>query len=107
MGDELVFDGSAVWTKCVDVPGNDYTNGNVLQIWDCAGWPQQLWGYDAWMGTVFLASSTGDASKCFDLQNGGLENGTPVQIWDCIDSLSYGNENQQWDMSFTSSTISM
>lgn len=94
----LVWDGGQVWTKCVDVPGDDLTNGNLLELWECNGLPQQQWGYDWDMGTLYLASSAGDASKCLDLQNGGQDNGTPVQLWDCL-----GGFDQEWDIYLQSS----
>jgi hypothetical protein len=79
--------------KCVDLPGNNYKNGNQLELWDCNGLPQQKWGYDASMKTIYLSTSS-DASKCVDLFQGfNPLNGAPVQIWDCT-----GDVKQQWDV---------
>lgn len=93
----LVWDGGMVWNKCLDVPGGDLSNGNFLELWDCNGQPQQQWGYDANAGTLYLSSSSNDASVCLDLQNGGEDNGTPVQLWECL-----GSSNQQWDLTLES-----
>lgn len=80
--------------KCIDLPGNNYQNGNQLHIWDCHGLPQQKWGYDANLGSIYLASSSADATKCIDVSWGGQNNGAPVQIWDC-----HGSDwNQKFDV---------
>merc|ERR1712232_599113 len=80
--------------KCIDLPGNNYQNGNQLHIWDCHELPQQKWGYDGNMGSIYLASSSADATKCIDVSGGGQNNGAPVQIWDCYGS----NWNQKFDV---------
>lgn len=78
--------------KCIDLPNNDATDGNQLELWDCSGGPQQQWGYDANSLTIYLASSSADATACMDLTNGGLDNGNPLGIWQCV-----GGDNQGWN----------
>lgn len=78
--------------RCVDLPGNDATNGNQLQLWECTGAPQQEWTYDAKFNTIWLASGAQQGSKCMDLTNGGLKDGTAVGIWDCL-----GEDRQAWE----------
>merc|ERR1712190_29655 len=87
-------------SKCVDLMGGDLTNGQPLQIWDCAQTKQQTWAWDSKASMVYLAA-TGSAEnlKCMDLRNGGMDNGTNVQVWDCLVSGPRGLAlgcNQQW-----------
>lgn len=78
--------------KCVDLPGNNQKNGNQLWIWDCIdGAKSQQWGFDKHAKTLYLRSSTSDATKCVDANGGGQTVGAAAQIWDCL-----GNANQLW-----------
>jgi len=83
-------------SKCIDLPGNSYQNGNQLWIWDCIdGSPGQQWGYDKSQATIYLASSgKSDATKCVDANQGGQNNGAAAQIWDCL-----GSDRQHWEAS--------
>merc|ERR1711907_795844 len=79
---------------CIDVPGDDVSNGIQLQLWECNGLSAQNWGYDGNMNTIYLASSSIDASKCLDLRgatSGSASRETAVEVWDCN-----GLTNQQW-----------
>lgn len=87
-------------SKCVDVPNGDTTNGSPIQIWDCAGSPQQQWGYDSDRHSIYMAQSSEDATKCFQMQDGSGISGTPLEIWNC---LPYGN--QQWNLEKASTSM--
>jgi hypothetical protein len=76
--------------SCVDVPNGDLTNGNSIELWDCNGLPQQQWGYDESVGTIYIASN--NAVMC--LQIDGFGDGTFVQLWDCNNMAS----NQYWSL---------
>merc|ERR1719506_3597475 len=78
-------------SKCLDAGA--MTDGDILQLWTCNGLPQQRFGYDENMGTVYLSSSTStsDASKCIDVTGGSLEAGTNLEVNDCT-----GCWNQQF-----------
>jgi len=78
--------------KCVDSPGGTW-EGNLLQIWDCNGTPQQNFGFgpdgegfDA--GTIY-ASDSSDATLCMDVQNSGDMDENFVWLWGC-----WGGDNQ-------------
>jgi len=77
--------------KCVDVPGADFSEGTLLEIWECNGLPQQQFGYDSDMGTIYLWSDT-DATWCVDLLGGGGQ-GASLQLWGCNNG-----ENQKFDL---------
>merc|ERR1712137_282073 len=71
-----------------------------LKLWDCNTLPQQLWGYDATMNTIYLthsatAASLGNAdntsglgsslgaSMCMDITGGAVADGTKIDVWEC------------------------
>jgi len=78
-------------SKCLDAGA--MADGEILQLWTCNGLPQQRFGYDENMGTVYLSSSTStsDASKCIDVTGGFLDAGTNLEVNDCT-----GCWNQQF-----------
>jgi len=77
-------------SKCIDA--GDMNDGTALKLWTCNGQPQQQFGYDGTMKTVYLSSSgSADASKCLDIKGGALEAGTLLEVWDCT-----GCWNQQF-----------
>lgn len=80
---------AADMSKCLDLAGGDDTNGNYFQLWDCNGGWQQSFGFDEYMGTLYLTTS-GDASKCVDAGDGS--EGNTLIIWDCnqMDSQVFG-----------------
>jgi hypothetical protein len=81
-------------SKCLDISGGAQHTGSAgtkLDIWDCNGLSNQLWGYDFTMQTVYAASSLNNASMCMDLAGSSLDDGADIQIWRCN-----GEVNQQW-----------
>ena len=66
-------------TKCIDLTGADTTNGNLLQLWECNGKPNQKWYYNDkdqfWSGT--------DKYKCIDMHGSDTTDAVPLAIWDC------------------------
>merc|ERR1712070_1262313 len=65
-------------SKCVDAGGLEA--GNSLFLWDCNGAEQQFFGYD---GTIYMSSSSADASLCVDLPGGSLDWGTQLEVYYC------------------------
>lgn len=76
--------------KCVDIPGLE--GGQVLQIWDCNGHPNQNWGYDYDSMSIYASDSASDASLCLDIPGGAVEQGAKVWTWACDHTL----HQQQW-----------
>jgi hypothetical protein len=101
--------------KCVDLMANDLTNGQPLQIWDCAKTPQQMWAFDAKASIIYLLVGPKDGgkkngAKCVDLRNGATRNATAVQVWDCATAIQGGlamGWNQQWSLSSSTSLKEM
>jgi len=82
--------------KCIDLPGGDTSNGNLLQIWDCNGMDNQKWIFDPGTWRIQYGSNTG---KCIDkLGKGGP--GTQLGIWDCN-----GHDSQKWGYDSNQKTI--
>ncbi|MDI1460963.1 ricin-type beta-trefoil lectin domain protein [Catellatospora sp. KI3] len=73
--------------RCVEVPSSSTANGVQVQLWDCAGQPNQAWTYTAAKELRVYGG------KCLDAYNRGTTNGTAVVIWDCN-----GQTNQQWNV---------
>jgi len=82
---------------CVDVPGNDHTNGNFLWLWTCGatdlsheaqGWGSSPNGLEFTSWKVKLAWTIRNASEnvmCMGaVYNDGYAAGTYVQLWDCL-----------------------
>jgi hypothetical protein len=76
------FDGN-----CVDVIGNNNTNGVRVQMWSCNGTTAQQWTFRA-DGTI-----QNQGGRCLELAFGQNGNAGRVQIWDCN-----GAANQRWNM---------
>ena len=74
----------AVNGRCLDVRGVDSTNGTLVQLWDCAGAPNQRWTVNPGVGEV-----RGFAGKCLDAD----PTGRAVRLWDCT-----GGANQTWTL---------
>jgi len=76
--------------KCLDLPGGNTNNGNLLQIWDCNGMTNQQWLFDSGSWRIQYG---GDSGKCIDAlgwsANGGA--GTKLGLWDCN-----GRDSQSW-----------
>lgn len=61
---------------CLDLPGDDASNGNLLWLWDCNGQESQRWVFDN--GQIRFGA---DESKCIDA--GGMSNAEQLFLWDC------------------------
>lgn len=81
-------------SKCIDA--GQMQAGSPLQLWDCNGYPQQAFGYDGDMETIYLteSASSSDASLCMDLPGGSSGEGQQIWVWSCLGAGS----NQQWQV---------
>merc|ERR1712232_1134966 len=77
---------------CLDVPGGDASNGNLLWLWECNGAESQRWLYDNWQ--IRYAP---DESKCIDA--GDMSDGTQMYLWECN-----GQPQQTWGYDSDAST---
>ena len=83
---------------CLDLDnGATSFNGATLQVWACAGTPNQLWAFNSVTETEFellnyKAVSSGQTA-CVDIQDFNSANDATVQSWSCAGSL-----NQQWNL---------
>src|SRR5262249_36842610 len=74
--------------KCIDVPNQNFVDGQAVQLYDCNGTDAQKWTYDP--VTQLLHAKQND--KCLDARAYGTANGTVAQIWAC----NAGATNQRW-----------
>jgi hypothetical protein len=70
--------------RCLDVDDNTIANGTQVQLWDCAGGPNQIWVSQRGQLVV-------NGTQCLDAYDSGTADGTAAVIWDC-----HGGRNQQW-----------
>jgi hypothetical protein len=75
--------------RCLDADLNTIAgNGTKVQLWDCNGWSNQKWIYDAISHTIYSLYN----GRCLDADLNGIgANGTKAQLWDCN-----GWANQKW-----------
>jgi hypothetical protein len=71
--------------KCLDVTDGSTANGNLPQMWSCAGGPNQTWTYGD-------DKSLKGLGKCLDVAGGATTDGAVVHLWDCYAGLT----SQQW-----------
>ena len=64
--------------KCIDVPGANFSDGVLVQMYTCNGTNAQRWNHVNGQ----LQTSNG---KCLDAAGGGTANNTPIQIVGCHD----------------------
>jgi len=85
--------------KCLDLPGGNANNGNLLQIWDCNGMKNQQWFFDSGTWRITYAGNSG---KCIDAIGGGgiPAAGTKLGIWDCL-----GTDSQVWGYDSNMKTV--
>lgn len=69
---------------CLDLPGDDPSNGNSLWLWECNGAESQRWVFDN-----YQIRFGADESKCIDA--GDMSNGLQMFLWDCN-----GYPQQSW-----------
>jgi hypothetical protein len=79
---------------CFDVPDNNRTSGQQLQLWKCSDVEQQKFIFSD--GSI----KTTDGSFCLDVR---AEDNETVQLWECID----GAENQRWNLRKSSTNVSV
>jgi len=84
-----------VYQRCLDLPGGDATNGNVLWAWECMAVDGQRWAFSD--GQLVSAISP---SKCVDLPGNDYSDGKTPMIWDCV-----GTPQQQWDYDDSQGTL--
>merc|ERR1711865_403840 len=93
-------------SKCVDLLGGDWTNGNQLGLWDCYQGDSQMWdcyGGDSQMfsfqdGQLVLSRMA--SHKCVDLLGGDSTNGNQLGLWDCNQG-----DSQMWGFDEDSGTL--
>jgi streptogrisin C len=73
--------------KCLDVPNGNFSDGVLVQMWNCNNSAAQKWE------AVGGALRTGN-NKCLDIPWGSTANGVVLQIVTCS-----GNPAQQWVLS--------
>merc|ERR1719409_1059241 len=73
------------------IDAGDMAQGTGLVLWECNGLPEQKWGYDSSMSTIYLAVDDSDASMCMDALGGNPIAGTTLGAWGCN-----GQASQQW-----------
>jgi hypothetical protein len=75
--------------RCLDADANTIGgNGTKVQLWDCNGWSNQKWIYDAVSHTIYSLYN----GRCLDADLNTIgTNGTKMQLWDCN-----GWANQKW-----------
>ncbi|CAM3506992.1 ricin-type beta-trefoil lectin domain protein [Parendozoicomonas haliclonae] len=66
--------------RCLDISGNNSSNGTNVQLWDCNGTGAQKWALNALTGQMINANG-----RCLDIpgDDNGVGNGANVQIWSC------------------------
>jgi hypothetical protein len=71
---------------CVDVPGFNFANNQVLQIFGCNGGSNQRWA-------VTPDGQISNGSFCWDVTGGATANGTRIQLFTC-----HGGANQRFTL---------
>lgn len=72
--------------KCLDIPGGDLSNGNLLWVWNCQGYDNQKWYFKD--GQLVSAKNE---KKCVDLPGNYIKPNAPLWMWDCT-----GKPQQKW-----------
>lgn len=65
---------------CLDIPGNNFANGQPLWIWECAGTGNQQFLFSGGSSQIFVA---GDTNLCLDA--GEMDLGASIMLWECND----------------------
>ena len=90
--------------QCLDGSA-DAQIGQSLFLWDCNGYPQQNWAYDAsGMQTVFLSTMEEDATRCMDILGGAVSavDTAEVVIGDCTNAVVVG-----WHLKYSVDDLSL
>lgn len=84
--------------KCLDVLNGMTGNTAPLQQWDCNGFAQQQWVFDAlyfvgggWNSWVYRVRPSHAPDKCLDVTGASMANGARLQIYSC-----HGGANQEF-----------
>jgi len=75
--------------KCMDIEGNNMSNGTPVHHWSCQGQVTQLWYQDP----DGLLRSKNNPDKCVDVYAFGTGNGAKLVVWDCNDKA---NQRFSW-----------
>lgn len=75
--------------KCMDIEGNNMSNGTPVHHWSCQGQVTQLWYHDP----DGLLRNKNNPDKCVDVFAFGTGNGSKLVIWDCNDK---SNQRFSW-----------
>ncbi|HYD79207.1 MAG TPA: ricin-type beta-trefoil lectin domain protein [Paucimonas sp.] len=75
--------------KCMDIEGNNMSNGTPIHHWSCQGQITQLWYQDP----DGLLRNKNNPDKCADVHAFGTGNGSKLVIWDCNDKT---NQRFSW-----------
>jgi hypothetical protein len=77
---------------CLDVSGNNWTNGTNIQQWDCNRTQAQQFYRVACRPGIAVRDCFfivhGPSKKCVDVSGASQENGANVQLWSCNDTLA-------------------
>ena len=71
----------------MDITGANYSNGTLIELWDCNGGADQQW--QASNGELINPAS----GKCLDDPNFNTANGTQLDLWTCN-----GGSDQRWSI---------
>lgn len=83
--------------KCLDLPGGDASNGNVLWTWECdGGSASQVWDWHD--SKIHYAA---DPSYCLDLPGNDQTDGNRLWLWEC----SLLSPGQKWGYDQTAGTV--
>ena len=81
--------------KCLDVPGANFANGQVVDISTCNGSAQQSWTYNS------TGELTIDGGKyCLEVYNSATANNSEVDIWTCNNT-----QTQEWTWSIYNTLV--
>lgn len=72
---------------CIDAPGGNAFNGNMLWLWECNGMDSQIWVFDNFQIRYGL-----DESFCIDARE--MQNGEQLMMWECN---GLGQQTWGWD----------
>merc|ERR1719162_2248054 len=72
---------------CLDLPGGDAHNGNMLWLWECQGVDSQIWVFNNYQVRY-------GANENFCIDAGEMEDGSQLMLWECN-----GVKQQTWGYS--------
>ncbi|MFI6690060.1 RICIN domain-containing protein [Streptomyces sp. NPDC050485] len=95
--------GALYWTflsngasgKCLEIPGNNGSDGAPVQQWTCNRGENQKW-YVYATGDGYYTLVNSMSGDCLDVPYASKDRGTALQQWSCN-----GGDNQKWVISGT------